>query len=173
MGVTSLGPHLRPACNQASCGSIKLCQQCGSNSCVCVFFTPWGHVGLHAQIWALWRHISHVGSMLDSDWLIPNFLRSDWLGPPVAWLTTEAPIHTFNMCCLRIFCFVWPISTTDTCYLLELGTEMIQFEDQVRFCGAQRRKFVKNQIKPKWRTSFEVSKWALLKEFFRLVLTEI
>ena len=25
-----------------------------------------------------------------------------------------------------------------------------------RICGAQRRKFVKNQIKPEWRTSFEV-----------------
>ena len=71
------------------------------------------------------------------------------------------------MCCLLIFCFAWPISTTDTYYSLELGTEIIQFEDQVRFCGAQRRKFVKNQIKPKWRTSFEVSRWALLKEFFR------
>ena len=24
--------------------SLKLCQVCGSTSCVCVFFSPWGHV---------------------------------------------------------------------------------------------------------------------------------
>ena len=150
MGVTSLGPHLRPTCNQASRGmfikkkrwlltsiqcfswtfsdarglgllfkacacvvglrenrltrmrgtwglfgrsahepttpftwlrrvnvlgqtaheSLKLCEKCGSNACVCLFFTPWGHVNFHAQIWALTRHWGHVGSMLDSDWLI-------------------------------------------------------------------------------------------------------
>ena len=46
---------------------------------------------------------------------------------------------------------------TDTYYSLELGTEIIQFDDQGRVCGAQRRNFVKNQIKPKLRTSFEVS----------------
>ena len=28
--------------------------------------------------------------MLDSDWLIQNFLRSDWLPTRVAWLTTAA-----------------------------------------------------------------------------------
>ena len=43
-GVTSLGRHTRPACNQASRGSLKLCQECGFNSCVRVFFIPWGHV---------------------------------------------------------------------------------------------------------------------------------
>ena len=32
---------------------LKLCEQCGSNSCVRVFFTPWGHVNFDAQIWAL------------------------------------------------------------------------------------------------------------------------
>ena len=31
--------------------SIKLCEVCGSTSCV-VFFFPWGHVNIHAQIWA-------------------------------------------------------------------------------------------------------------------------
>ena len=62
---------------------------------------------------------------------------------------------------------------TDTYYSLELGTEIIQFDDQGRVCGAQRRKFVKNQIKPKLRTSFEVSKWLLLKDSFRVILTEI
>ena len=41
-------------------------------------------------------------------------------------------------------CFV-----TDTYYSLELGPEIIPFDDQGRTCGAQRRKFVMNQIKPK------------------------
>ena len=31
--------------------SLKLCGECGSNTCVCVFFFPWGHVNIHAQIW--------------------------------------------------------------------------------------------------------------------------
>ena len=34
-----------------------------------VFFTPWGHVNFHDHIWALWRQLGHVCSMLDSDWL--------------------------------------------------------------------------------------------------------
>ena len=33
--------------------SIKLGEACGSNPCVCVFFSPWGHVNFYAQIWAL------------------------------------------------------------------------------------------------------------------------
>ena len=51
-------------------------------------------------------------------------------------------------------CFV-----TDTYYPSELETEIIQFVDQGRISVAddQRWKFVKNQIKPKQRTSFEVS----------------
>ena len=73
----------------ASC-SLKLCEQCGSNSCLCVFFFPWGHVNFHDQIWALPRHLGHVCQMLLSDWLIQNLLRSDWLPPIVALLTTWA-----------------------------------------------------------------------------------
>ena len=89
MGVTSLGPHTRPACHQVLRGSIKLCEQCGSNSCVCLFFTPWGHVNFHAQIWALTRHFGHVCSMLRSDWWIQNLLRSDWLPTIGAPITTQ------------------------------------------------------------------------------------
>ena len=44
----------------------------------------------------------------------------------------------------RIECFV-----TDTYYSLELGPEIIPFDDQGRICGDQGRKFVMNQIKPK------------------------
>ena len=57
--------------------------------CLCVFFTPWGHVNFYAQIWALTRHRSHVGSMLRSDWSIKNLLRSDWLQIYVACFTTR------------------------------------------------------------------------------------
>ena len=104
MGVTSLGPHTRPACTQVLRGSIKLCEECGSNACVCLFFTPWGHVNFYDHIWTLWRHISHVGSMLRSDWLIPNFLRSDWLQILVACNTTPmANCAWKNVCCLNKF----------------------------------------------------------------------
>ena len=36
MGVTSLGPHIRPACTQAllEIRPIKLCEICASNYCV-------------------------------------------------------------------------------------------------------------------------------------------
>ena len=49
MGVMSVGRHTRPACNQALRGSLKLCQECGFNSCVRVFFILWGHVGFWGQ----------------------------------------------------------------------------------------------------------------------------
>ena len=99
-------------------------------------------------------------------------------------LKPKALIHIFNTCQLRITALRDPflpqgqrikvyMFVTDTYYSLELGTEIIQFDDQGRVCGAQRRKFVKNQIKPKLRTSFEVSKWLLLKDSFRVILTEI
>ena len=36
----------------------------------------------------LWRHISHMGEMRDSDWSRENLLRSDWLLPIGAIMTT-------------------------------------------------------------------------------------
>ena len=33
--------------------------------------------------------ISHMGEMHDSDWSRQNLLRSDWLGPSVATMTTD------------------------------------------------------------------------------------
>ena len=53
-----------------------------------VFFIPMGHVSNHAQIWAIVTSISHMGQMRDSDWSRENLLRSDWLGPLVATMTT-------------------------------------------------------------------------------------
>ena len=89
MGVTSLGRHTRPACTQGFTRSLKLCEECRFNSCVRVFFIPWGHVSNHAQIWAFVTSISHMGEMRDSDWSRPNLLRSDWLLPSVALCTTH------------------------------------------------------------------------------------
>ena len=88
MGVASLGRHTRPVCNQGFTRSLKLCQECRFNSCVRVFFIPWGHVSNHAQIWAYVTSISHMGEMRDSDWSRQNLLRSDWSGPRVALITT-------------------------------------------------------------------------------------
>ena len=73
--------------------SLKLCEQCGSNTCVCVFFFPWGHVNIHAQIWGFVTSMSHVCLMLDSDWLKKFLLRCDWLGPIVACITTIGEIR--------------------------------------------------------------------------------
>ena len=66
---------------QALRGSLKLCQECRFNSCVRVFFIPWGHVSNHAHIWAFVTSISHMGEMRDSDWSREILLRSDWLLP--------------------------------------------------------------------------------------------
>ena len=41
------------------------------------------------HIWALKRHFGHMTHMLDSDWLKNLLLRSDWLLPKGAILTTQ------------------------------------------------------------------------------------
>ena len=92
MGVTSLGRHTRPACTQGFTRSLKLCQKCRFDSCVRVFFIPMGHVENHAHIWAFVTSISHMGEMRASDWSRQILLRSDWLGPSVASMTTSNPI---------------------------------------------------------------------------------
>ena len=67
---------------------LKLCEQCGSNSCVRVFFIPMGSRGL--KRWVV-TSISHMFEMRDSDWSRQFLLRSDWLGPSVAMFTTIKP----------------------------------------------------------------------------------
>ena len=52
---------------------------------MCVFFIPWRSRG--KKQWVV-TSISHMGEILDSDWSRPNVLRSDWLVPRVAPLTT-------------------------------------------------------------------------------------
>ena len=76
--MTPSGRHTRPACTQGFTRSLKLCQECGFNSCVRVFFIPWGHVSNHAQIWANVTSISHMVQILNSDWSRKFLLRSDW-----------------------------------------------------------------------------------------------
>ena len=69
-----------------------------------VFFIPWGHVNFHDHIWALRRHLGHMTHMLDSDWLKKFLLRSDWLGPIVALITTfslELLTESAVIICLR------------------------------------------------------------------------
>ena len=97
MGVMSLGRHIRPTCIQGFMRSLKLCQACRFNSCVRVFFIPRGSREFYDHIWAMWRHISHMGEILDSDWSRQNLLRSDWLLPTVAIHTT---VHSK---CLLVF----------------------------------------------------------------------
>ena len=83
------------ASNYQALLSIKLCQECRFNSCVRVFFIPWGHVSNHAQIWAFVTSISHMGEMRDSDWSREILLRSDWSGPRVALYTTFVALFFF------------------------------------------------------------------------------
>ena len=88
MGVMSLGRHTRPACTQGFTRSLKLCQECRFNSCVRVFFIPMGSRG--KKQWVV-TSISHMGQMRESDWSRANLLRSDWLLPSVAIMTTVGP----------------------------------------------------------------------------------
>ena len=74
------------ASNYQALLSIKLCEQCGSNSCVRVFFIPMGSRG--QKQWVV-TSISHMGEMRDSDWSRPNLLRCDWLPIIVAIMTTQ------------------------------------------------------------------------------------
>ena len=70
MGVTSLGPHTRPVCNLGHSRelSLKLCEKCGSNYCVCVLLSMGSRESFY-HIWALIRHFGHVCCILFSDWL--------------------------------------------------------------------------------------------------------
>ena len=74
---------------------------------VCVFFIPWGHVNNPTKYGHLWRHISHMGSMRESDWSRENLLRSDWLLTKGATITTGTHHHettvkkNYNACILN------------------------------------------------------------------------
>ena len=81
------------ASNYQALFSLKLCQACGFNSCVRVFFIPRGSREFYDHIWAMWRHKSHMGEMRDSDWSRRNLLRSDWLVPKVAPYTTGEAVR--------------------------------------------------------------------------------
>ena len=75
--------------------SLKLCQTCRFNYlCASVLYCM-GSREFYDQIWAMWRHISHMGEMHDSDWSRQILLRSDWSGPSVATITTSA---AFKIC---------------------------------------------------------------------------
>ena len=101
--VTAQGKRLGPNCACVQLPgftrSLKLCEQCRFNSCVRVFFIPWGHVNNYAQIWAFVTSISHMGQILDSDWSRQNVLRSDWLLPSVALCTTDASSAILLLIC--------------------------------------------------------------------------
>ena len=58
--------------------SIKLCEKCGSNSCVGVFFIPWGHVNSHDHIWAF---VTSMGSpdLNARFWLVETIFAALWL----------------------------------------------------------------------------------------------
>ena len=53
--------------------SLKLCELCGSNTCVCVFFFPWGHVNIHAQIWGFVTSMRSHG-LNARFWLVEHYL---------------------------------------------------------------------------------------------------
>ena len=89
------------ASNYQALLSIKLCKECGFNSCVRVFFIPMGHVDKTTR---LWRQFGHMGEMRDSDWSRPNLLRSDWLPIFVAIITTIDNSCLSFVLCPVIFC---------------------------------------------------------------------
>ena len=75
--ANALGPTAH-ASNYQALLSIKLCEQCGSNSCVRVFFIPWGHVDNHAHIWAF---VTSMGShgLNARFWLAEKIFAALWL----------------------------------------------------------------------------------------------
>ena len=101
MGVTSLGPHTRPACHQALRGMllIKKNDFFHDQTCVCLFITPWGHV---IQILPSdWSRQGHVNTLMTWHELMnanlmqraligyyPKFLAPDWLVLIGAMFTT-------------------------------------------------------------------------------------
>ena len=90
--VTAQGKRLDPicACVQLPGSSLHKTMQTMQIQllCACVLYS-YGSREFYDHIWALWRHISHMGEMRDSDWSRPNLLRSDWLGLIVASMTTD------------------------------------------------------------------------------------
>ena len=78
--ANALGPTAH-ASNYQALLSIKLCEQCGSNSCVRVFFIPWGHVDNHDHIWAF---VTSMGSpdLNARFWLVEKISAALWLVSP-------------------------------------------------------------------------------------------
>ena len=66
------------ASNYQALLSIKLCEQCGSNSYVRVFFIPWGHVDNNDYIWAV---VTSMGShgLYARFWLVEKISAALWL----------------------------------------------------------------------------------------------
>ena len=75
--ANALGPTAH-ASNYQALLSIKLCKQCGSNSCVRVFIIPWGHVNNHDHIWAF---VTSMGSpdLNARFWLVEKISAALWL----------------------------------------------------------------------------------------------
>ena len=83
--VTVQGKSLGP-----NCACVQPPRHCrGLPINVCVLY-PMGSREFYDHIWALKRHFGHMTHMLDSDWLKNLLLRSDWLLPKGAILTTVA-----------------------------------------------------------------------------------
>ena len=59
--------------------------------CACVLYS----YGSRGFSWAIWRHISHMGEMRDSDWSRQILLRSDWL-PIIGAIMTTLGHQEFN-----------------------------------------------------------------------------
>ena len=66
------------ASNYQALLSIKLCEKCGSNPCVRVFFIPWGHLVFHDHIWAF---VTSMGSpdLYARFWLVETIFAALWL----------------------------------------------------------------------------------------------
>ena len=77
MGVTSLGRHIRPACHQASRGSIKLWQECRFNSCVRVLYSYGSREFLWPYMGIVTSHKSHGWNA--RFWLVETNFAALWL----------------------------------------------------------------------------------------------
>ena len=70
-----------PLVPRVSRGSLKLCQECGFNSCVRVFFIPWGSREFYDHIWGIvTSNKSHGWNA--RFWLVERKNAALWLAEP-------------------------------------------------------------------------------------------
>ena len=81
----------------------------------------------------LWRHISHMGEILDSDWSRENLLRSDWsvlIGAPTT--TCAFPSQRDCLICTVMSPVLWIVNTSPSDGNLKRFSNLLWTRPKVR-----------------------------------------